>query len=158
MGQLRTAKAGDVGAFPGSKFVVDNTPPISQCQEARIEDAPANIIDGQPTVTKVGSYAGIDLAGKTVMIGGTTSDDGTYNILSNTDDVLTTDHTFQTTEAVPGLQVKDVGQTYLTRNEASFIRFIESQGKAHTTKGGQLYTDTPSPPLNAACSDTFDPQ
>lgn len=158
MGQLRAAKASDRGAFPASTFVVDDTPPITQCQETKLSATTCTITAGMPTITKVAAFIGIDLAGKEVVIANVGPDDGTYNILSNTDDVLITDHTFAFSETTGIIDVQDVGQVYLTRNESSFTRFIENEAQAHTTKGGQLFTDTPSPPMNAACSDTFDPQ
>lgn len=158
MSQIRTAKAGDVGAFPGSAFVVDDTPPIAQCQETQISEVEGEITNGQYTLTQVGVFAGLDLTGKTVTIAHPVPEIGTYNILSNTDDVITTDHQFGTTNGSTDYTIQDPGQAYLTRNESSFQRFIENQGKAHTTKGGQLFTDLADPPMDDACSDTFNPQ
>lgn len=157
MSQLRTANAGDRTAFPGSTFVIDETPPITQCQEAQISEINASFVSGQVTITKVGAFVGIDLTGKTVTVSGTVQDNGTFNILSNVDDVITTDHTWFGNDNFATITVQDPGEAYLTRNESSFTRFIENESRAHTTKGGQLFTDTPSPPMNNACSDTFDP-
>ena len=158
MSQLRTAKAVDVGAFPGSTFVVDDTPPIAQCQEAQISQVNATVLILQFTIDKTGAFAGINLAGQKVTVTNTIADNGTYNVLSNDDDCLTTDHEFQANDASTTITVQDAGETFLTRNEPSFQRFIENKGKAHTTKGGQLYTDVASVPMADACSDTFDPQ
>ena len=157
MSQLRLAKATDLEDFPGCESVVNDTPPEAQCQETQIVAATVDIVNGQVTVTKVGAFVGIDLAGKKVTISLSTSDDGTYNILSNTDDVLITDHEFGTTEAIATATCHDDGQAYLTRNESSFIRFTENLGNAHTTVNGQLYTDVATGPLAAACSDTYSP-
>ena len=158
MSQIRIAKRGDVQAFPAAAFVIDGSPPIAQCQETQINEVNATITTGLYTITKVGAFAGIDLAGKKVIVSNSTSDNGVHNILSNTDDVLTTDHQFQDDEVDITISCFDFGQAYLTRNESSFIRFIESQGKAHTTKGGQLFTDVADPPMDDACSDTWSPK
>lgn len=159
MSQLRNAKAGDLGAFPGCTFVVDNTPPNTQCQETEINEINCTVTAGLPTITKVGAFIGIDLAGKKVDTGNINPpDNGTWNVLSNTDDVLTTDHVFTVTGATGTIDVYDLGHAYLTRNESSFQRFTENAGKAHTTKGGQLFVDVAAGPLSGACSDTFDPQ
>ncbi len=158
MSELRTAKAGDLTAFPGSVFVVDDTPPIAQCQEAQINEAGGSITTGQPTLTKVGAFVGIDLTGKEMSTNLPGPQGGPMQILSNTDDVVTTDYTFITTEGGVGFLINDVGQAYLTRNESSFQRFTENEGKAHTTKGGQLFVDVAAGPMAGACSDTFDPQ
>ena len=158
MSQLRTAKAVDVQAFPGSTFVVDDTPPIAQCQESQLVEALVPLSSGDNFLEKAGIFTGINLAGKKLDITASTNNDGTFNVLSNTDDIVIIDHTISGPPGTCTLTVHDVGQAYLTRNEPSFQRFIENEGQAHTTKGGQLFTDTPSPPMNAACSDTFDPQ
>lgn len=157
MGQLRLARAQDLDDFPGCASVVDNSPPIAQCQETQIVAATVDIVNTEYTVTKVGAFAGIDLAGKKVTITLSTTDDGTYNILSNTDDVLITDHAFTTTEAIATATCHDDAQAYLTRNESSFARFAENLGNAHTTVNGQLYTDVATGPLANACSDTYSP-
>lgn len=158
MSQIRTAKAGDVGAFPGAQFVINGTPPNTQCQETQIIEVNVATTSGQPTVTKVGAFAGIDLADKQVIIVGSTVDDGIHQLIANTDDVLTTDHTFGTTEAIATAVIAEPGLGYLTRNESSFIRYIEHQGQAHTTKGGQLFTNLTDPPMDDACSDDFLPE
>ena len=157
MGQLRLAKKTDLEAFPGCLSVVDDTPPEAQCQEAQIVSAAVDTVDQSPNVTKVAAFVGINLAGKSVTIAGSSTDDGTYAILSNTDDVLVTDHTFTTTEGIAGATCHDTGQAYLTRDEASFIRFVENLGNAHSTINGQLYTDVATGPLANACSDTYAP-
>ncbi len=158
MGQLRTAKAADLGAFPGSTFVVDDTPPIAQCQEAQIDEANAAVVMGSPLVTKVGAFAGLDLAGKEVSSDLGPPNNGAFLIISNTDDVLTTVHTYTVNDPTVAITVHDAGETFLTRNESSFQRFTENEGKAHTTKGGQLFVDVAAGPMAGACSDTFDPQ
>ena len=157
MGHLRLASAQDLDDFPGCASVVEDSPPIAQCQEAQIVAATVDIVNTEYTVTKVGAFAGINLAGKKVTISLSTTDDGTYNILSNTDDVLVTDHAFTTTEAIATATCHDDAQAYLTRDEASFARFVEDLGNAHTTVNGQLYTDVATGPLAAACSDTYSP-
>ena len=68
------------------------------------------------------------------------------------------DHQTSGDEDFATVDVHDAGQAYLTRNQSSFQRFIENQSKAHTTKGGQLYTDITDPPMDDACSDTFNPE
>ena len=158
MSQIRTAKAGDVGAFPGSTFVVDGSPPIAQCQETQITLAGGLAVPGEYTITKVGLFAGINLAGKKVTLTAPPGDVGTFNILSNTDDVITTDHQMVDGGPVYAGTIHDAAQAYLTRNESSFQRFIEAQAKAHTTKGGQLFTDLADPPMDDACSDTWAPE
>lgn len=157
MSQLRLAKETDLRSFPGCHAVVIDTPPITQCQETQIVAPTVDTTSGEYTVTKAGAFAGIDLAGKKVTITLSTADDGTYNIISNTDDVLTTDHEFTTTESIATATCHDDAQAYLTRNEASFVRFVQSLGNAHTTLNGQLYTDVETGPLAAACSDTYNP-
>ena len=158
MSQLRLAKQIDLQAFPGCLSVVDDTPPIAQCQETEIIALTCDTVNGEYTVTKAAAFAGIDLAGKEVVITNSTTDDGTYTIVSNTDDVLITDHQFTTTEALATATCHDAAQAYLTRNEASFARFVEDLGNAHTTINGQLYTDVATGPLANACSDTYSPE
>ncbi len=157
MSQLRLAKAMDLQAFPGCAAVVIDTPPETQCQETEIVALTCDTINGQNTVEKTGAFTGIDLAGKELVITNSTTDDGTYTILSNTDDVLITDHSFTTTEALATATIHDAAQAYLRRNPNSFIRFIENLGNAHTMVNGQLYTDVATGPLAAACSDTYSP-
>lgn len=148
----------DLQAFPGCAAVVDDTPPIAQCQEAQINEAAGTIADGEFTITDVGAFAGIDLAGKEVEVTAPVGSVGTYGVVSNTDDVLLTDHQFGEASAVVAYTVQDIGQVYLTRNESSFARFIENLGNAHTTINGQLYTDVLTGPLADACTDTYAPE
>lgn len=157
MGQLRLAKATDLDSFPGCLSIVDNTPPIAQCQEAQISSAVGVIADGPVTITDVGEFVGIDLAGKKVTVTAPVGEAGTYGVISNTDDVITTDHAFGEVSAVCEYSVHDDGEVYLTRNESSFVRFVENLGNAHTQINGQLYTDVATGPLAAACSDTYSP-
>ncbi len=157
MGQLRLAKQTDLGDFPGCLSVVDDTPPVAQCQEAQIDSEVGVIADGPPTITDVGEFAGIDLAGKKVTVTAPVGSAGTYNVLSNTDDILTTDNDFGEVSAVVFYTVHDDGEVFLTRNESSFARFTEDLGNAHTTINGQLYTDVATGPLADACSDTYNP-
>lgn len=157
MAQIRTAKVGDVQSFPGATFVIDNTPPIAQCQETQITFVAADITNGSPVITKPVSFEAIDLAGKTVTVSAPPGSVGTYNIISSTHTSITTDHTFTETSAVCAGTCQDAGQAYLTRNESSFQRFLNSFPFPHTTKGGQVFTSAPNPPLNLACSDTFNP-
>lgn len=158
MSQIRTAKAADLGAFPGSTFVIDGSPPIAQCQETQITSGGAFGFDGLSTIELFNAFIGIDLTAKQVTITLSNFNDGTYDILSNTDSILTVDYVFQGDDFDFTIAVKDPGQAYLTRNESSFQRFIESKSKAHTTKGGQLYTDLADPPMDDACSDTWSPE
>jgi len=157
MAELRTAKPVDTGSFPACSFVIDGTPPIAQCQETEIAGATGTTTAAGSTMTDVGAYAGINLAGKTLQITAPVGNIGDYVVNSNTDDVLTLATTTPDASAVNVYTVKDTGQTYLTRDEASFIRFIEANGGAFTKVNGQVYTDIASPPLNAACSDTYAP-
>lgn len=158
MPQLRTAKAGDVGAFPGSNFVVDDTPPNTQCQETQITGIDGLSITDDIIVSDIEAFVAIDLAGKKITITAPPADVGTFNIISNAPNLVFTDHVFIETGPNVVYSIHDPGQAYLTRNESSFVRFIENEGRAYTIKGGQLFTDTPSPPMNTACSDTFNPQ
>lgn len=157
MPQLRLANATDIESYPGALAVVIDTPPETQCQEAQIDEAAGAVADGPVTITDVGAFIGIDLAGKKVTVTAPVGDAGTFNVLSNTDDVLTTDHAFGEVSAVAAYTVHDDGQVYLTRNPSSFTRFIENLGNAHSTVGGKLYTDVATGPLADACSDTYSP-
>ncbi len=157
MGQLRLAKATDLNAFPGCAAVIDDTPPVAQCQEAQIDEAAGAVATGQPQITDVAAFVGIDLADKKCTVTVPIGDAGTYAVLSNTDDVLITDHDFGEVSAVAEYTVHDDGEVFLTRNESSFTRFVENLGNAHTTVGGQLYTDVATGPLADACSDTYNP-
>ncbi len=158
MSEIRTARPADTGLFPGCTYVVDNTPPIAQCQEAQVSIVAASITTGQDTITEVGAFAGLDLAGKEVELTLPAPEAGTYGIISNTDDVLLTDNTFGATDAGGVACVsRDIGQAYLTRNESSFERFIQDAGKAHTKVSGMLFTDVAAGPMGGARSDTFAP-
>lgn len=157
MGQLRLANATDLEDYPGALSVVRNTPPIAQCQEAEIDEAAGTIADGLVTITDVGTFVGFDLAGKKVTVTAPIGEAGTYGVVSNIDDILTTDHAFAEASAATAYTVHDDGQTYLTRNPSSFTRFAENLGNAHTTVNGQLYTDMATGPLANACSDTYAP-
>ena len=157
MSQIRTAKSNDVAAFPGSKFVIDGTPPDTQCKEPQIASFAATIVNGLPTMTEIGLFAGIDLTGKEVQVFAPPASAGIYAVLSNTDDAITTDHTFTEDSGAAAATVQDPGENFLTRNESSFTRYIENAGQAHTTKGGQLFTDIPDPPMDDACTTTFNP-
>lgn len=157
MSQLRLAKGTDLETFPGCASVVVDTPPEAQCQEAQIAESLGTIADGPVTLTEATKFVGFDLAGKSVSVTAPVGEIGTYGVVSNTDDVLTTDHAFGEASAVVEYTVHDTGQVYLTRSPASFIRFTENLGNAHTTVNGQLYTDVATGPLAAACSDTYSP-
>ena len=157
MSQLRLAKQTDVEAFPGCQSIVVDTPPEAQCQEAQIDESLGTIADGPVTITEATKFVGFDLAGKSVTVTAPFGEVGTYGVVSNTDDVLTTDHAFGEASAVVEYTVHDTGQAYLTRNESSFTRFVENLGNAHTTINGQLYTDVATGPLAGACSDTYSP-
>ncbi len=157
MSQLRLAKASDTRSFPGCASVVVDTPPEAQCQETEISGATGTTTAVGFTMTDVAAYAAIDLAGKTLQITAPVGNIGDYVVASNTDDVLTLLTSTPDASAVNVYTVKDTGQTYLTRSESSFARFVESLGNAHTTIGGRLYTDVATGPLAAACSDTYSP-
>lgn len=157
MSELRLAKTTDIQNFPGCLSVVDNTPPIAQCQEAQIDESAGAVADGPATITDVGAFAAIDLTGKKVTVTAPVGDAGTYNCLSNTDDVLLTDHAFGEVSAVAAYTVHDDGEVYLTRNEKSFARFAQSLSAPFTFLNGQLYTTIATGPLAAACSDTYAP-
>lgn len=157
MSQLRLAKATDIEDFPGCAAVVNDTPPETQCQEAQIDEAAGSMTTGLNTITDVGAFVGLDLADKKITITAPVGEAGTFDVLSNTDDVLVTSQTFGTTDAAVAYTVHDEAQVYLRRNESSFQRFIENLGNAHTTINGQLYTDVLTGPLAAACSDTYAP-
>lgn len=157
MSQLRLAKVMDLQAFPGCLAVVDDEPPETQCQETEIAGAAGSITNGQFTLTDVGAFVGINLAGKILTVTAPVGEAGDYPVLSNTDDVITIGTAWGATDAAVVYTVHDTGQTYLRRNEASFIRFIENLGNAHSTVGGQLYTDVATGPLADACSDTYSP-
>lgn len=158
MSELRLAKATDIQAFPGCLSVSVDTPPEAQCQEAQIDEAAGAVADGPVIITDVAAFAGIDLAGKKVTVTAPVGDAGTYNVISNTDDVLTTDHAFGEVSAVAAYTVHDDGQAYLTRNANSFARFADSLGNAYSIVNGQLYSDVATGPLANACTDTYDPQ
>lgn len=157
MSQLRLAKAIDLINFPGCAAVINDTPPEAQCQETKITALTCDTVNLSYTMEKAGAFVGIDLAGKEVVVTNSSTDDGTYTIVSNTDDIITTDHQFTTTEALATAVCQDAGQAYLTRSQSSFIRFIENLSNAHATLNGQLYTDVLTGPLAAACSDTYSP-
>lgn len=157
MAQLRLAKATDLEDYPGCAAVVIETPPETQCQETEIAGATGTTTLAGDTLTDVGAFVGIDLAGKILTITAPPANVGDYTILSNTDDVLTLATTTAEASAVNVFTVHDAAQTYLRRNPASFVRFIENLGNAHTTVNGQLYTDVLTGPLAAACSDTYSP-
>ncbi len=157
MYKLRLANATDIDDFPGCISVMDKTPPIAQCQETQIDESAGAITDGSPIITDVGAFIGFDLAGKKVTVTAPVGSTGTFNVLSNTDDVLTTDNDFGEISAVVEYTVHDDGEVYLTRDESSFIRFVENLGNAHATVNGILYTDVATGPLANACSDTYSP-
>ena len=157
MSQLRLAKATDLQDFPGCAAVVIDTPPEAQCQESQVDEAAGSMTDGLYTITDVGAFVGLDLAGKKVTVTAPVGEAGTFGILSNTDDVITTDNQFGTTDAAVAYTCHDEGQAYLKRNVSSFQRFIENLGNAHTTINGQLYTDVLTGPLADACTDTYNP-
>lgn len=157
MPQLRLAKAIDIQDFPGCLSVVDDTPPIAQCQETEIDEVAGAITNGLDVIDDVAAFVGLDLAGKKVTVTAPVGEAGTYGILSNTDDQIVTDNTFGATDPAVAYTCHDNAQTYLTRNQSSFIRFVENLGNAHTTINGQLYTDVATGPLANACSDTYAP-
>lgn len=157
MGQIRRSTLMDKKAFPGATFAVNDTPPIAQCEETAIVVSAASITLGLPFLTKVGAFAGIDLTGKRLEVFFPPAGAGVFTILSNTDDVLTASSNMTATHAAANATVQDFAGFYLTRSESSFTRHIERLNKAHTVKGGQLFTDTASPPMAGACSITFNP-
>lgn len=157
MSQIRTARGSDIQSFPAASFVIDGSVPETQCQEAQIDEVAGSITTGLDTITDPGAFTAINLAGKKVTVTAPVGEAGTFNVLSNTDDVLTTDNTFGATDPATAYTVHDDAQVYLRRNEDSFIRYIEANSKAFAKVNGQLYTDTADPPMNAACSDTWNP-
>ncbi len=158
MGQLRNANAQDRNAFPGAIFAVQNTPPITQCREPPISQLAVTSIAGQPTLDKPNGWPNVDLAGKKCTIQVPVPNEGIYTILSNTDDQLILTTNLAASSGANNPLVHDFAGTFITRSVPSFIRHIESEGKAHTCKGGQLYTNIENAPMSGACSVTFDPQ
>ncbi len=158
MSEIRLARPADKALFPGAVYVVDDTPPTAQCQETQLSIVAASIATGLNTITEIGAFAGLDLAGKEVEVTLPAPEAGVYGIVSNTDDVLITDNTFGATDAGGVACVsRDVGQVYLTRSEESFARFIIAQAAAHTKVSGMLFTDLAAGPMAGACSDIFAP-
>ena len=64
MAQLRLAKATDLHSFPGCAAVVNEEPPETECQETEIAGATGTTTLAGDTLTDVGAFVGIDLAGK----------------------------------------------------------------------------------------------
>ena len=158
MGQLRVARSSDKAAFPGAAFVVEGTPPITQCEELTQSDSSVDWTIGESVIRNVSQLNQNNVIGKTVEISSSASDDGFHTILGQTDTTLTIDHTFIGSSATVIIDITDAPGQNLTRTPAGFQQFIHNAGKAHTTKGGQLFTDIASAPLAPACSITFDPQ
>ncbi|KKN03865.1 hypothetical protein LCGC14_1103420 [marine sediment metagenome] len=157
MSQIRTAKLADINAFPASSFVIDGIPPIAECQETEIAGATGITTALGFTLTEVGFFAGINLAGKTLSISSPPGNIGDYVVASNTDDVLTLETSTPDASTVNVYTVHDPAQVYLTRDEESFLRYIQENSAAHTNVNGRVYTDLADPPMNAACSDTWNP-
>ncbi len=147
----------DKKAFPGSTFVVNDTPPATQCTEDDIILFASITTAGQPFLTQVARFAGIDLAGKNLFLAVPPANAGNYTVISNTDDVLTVTPNFPATDAGNGGFVSDPSEALLTRSVQSFTRFIQANGAAHTSKAGQLFTNLPDPPMDDACTLVFDP-
>lgn len=159
MGQVRTAKTGDLNAFPGTAFVIDDTPPAAQCTEVQITlAAPTFVPAGNAITSAVPRMTDISVIGKKATIAGSPSDDGTYDITAETDSTITIDHTFVGNDGGCAVTCHDSGQAYLTRNMQSFAKYIHNQGAAYTIKGGQLYTNIADPPIDAACTTVWNPQ
>lgn len=143
--------------FPSSQYAIAGDVPKFQCRESQITFVNAVIFAGQTLILRVGAFAAIDLTGKKVTVTAPAPDVGLYNVLSNTNDRLFTDHTFIGAGPACAASVHDTGQLFLTRNLPSFQRYIESQARSHTTKGGILYTNTPTVEMQNACSLAFNP-
>ncbi len=157
MSELRSAKSGDLRAFPGSKFVIQDTPPITQCQETQIAGDRGFTGGLNNRLRDNEKFVGIDLTGKILTITSPPGNAGDYTVLSNIDRDIFVDTDLTTNSNDNVYTVHDPGQTYLTRNQSSFLRFIAEEDRAYTIKGGVLFTDVPDPPMEDACSDTFAP-
>ena len=158
MAQLRNARSGDKSAFPGAVFVVEGTPPDTQCEEPVQGDTSISWTIGESIIRNVSGLNSNNFIGKDCEVYSSDSDDGHYDVLAQTDTTITVDHVFVGSSALAALDFRDAPGQTLTRTPAGFQQFIHSQGKAHTTKGGQLYTDIASGPLAPACSLLFNPQ
>ncbi len=157
MGFIHAITTPDLQTFPAAVFKQAGSVPEAQCQESTLNVLGLTIVNGSPLMTKAANFAAVDLQGKEVVVTNSTTDDGTYNIISNTDDAVLTDHNFTTSEALPNGAFGDVAQAYLTRDLNSFGHFIHAEGGAYTIKGGVLYTDMVNFDLEPACSDTWNP-
>ena len=158
MSELRAAKTGDVEAFPGSAFVVVQTPPPSQCSEARIESI-TGTTTGAPDNLPIdfGKFDGEALTGKKVTIlTNPNGNIGTFGITGNDDSELTLDGD-PGTGAPTAYYIHNGGSLILTRDVQSFADFIHANGYAYTIKGGKLHTNIPSIDLQPACSILFAP-
>lgn len=158
MSQIRIAKAVDTAAFPGATFVVDGSPPITQCEETLIADGVPEWTATESTITISISLAAIDVVGSICRIIDSASDNGDWDIIAQNGQILTLDHVFVGLPGIATAVLRETAGAYLTRSQASFQKYIETQSKAHTTKGGQLYTDITDPPINGACSNTWNPE
>lgn len=158
MGYIRDLQSNpDIQAFPGATYEIDGDVPAAQCQEQRPQGPFYSISIGSPNVVQAGMFAEYDLTGKKIDILSTVSNNGTYNVLSNTDDYVVTDHIFTENDATVSIIVYDTGEVYITRNEASFLRFIQVQGATYTIKGGKIFTNLANPPMEDACTIAFNP-
>lgn len=158
MGYLKDIHSNlDIQAFPGAHFEIAGEAPLTQCSEAKIEGDHAFLVIAPPQLKDVGAFVSYDLTGKVcTVVSGPFAIPGDYDILSNTDDALTLATSPGDSPEVV-YYVHDGGSLILTRNIASFAKFIHAAGHAYTIKGGKLYTDMPSAQLKNACTILFDP-
>lgn len=143
--------------FPGATFVIEGEVPEAQCSEAKIESILGFSNGAEQKLREVGKFTGFALAGKHVTITLPAPIAGTFNIISNTNDILNTDQFFPDPVANINYFCHNGGSLILTRDVASFAEFIRNSGYAYTIKGGKLYTNIPSNDLQPACTILFDP-
>jgi len=157
MGQLRNATSQDRQAFPGSTFAINDSVPVGQCELPVIFDGGITWNIGQSVITMTEPISGMWLVGKALDIILSIADDGSYLIVDQNVQLLTINHVFVGPSGLSVADIFDPGLGWITRNERSFEKFVQSKNQAYTYKSGQLYTDTPDPPMQLACPTVFNP-
>ncbi len=158
MGYLKDIRSNlDIQAFPGARYEIAGEVPASQCSEAKIKGEHGETHAGFASLIDFGKFIGWNLAGKVCHITNPPINVGDYDITHNVDPEIYFVQEVPHTSFDNEYYITNGGELILTRNIQSFAEFFHAAGRAYTIKSGKLYTDTPIPDLESACTILFDP-
>lgn len=144
MGSLRDISAQqNIQTFPGATFAITGEVPGNQCAEAILEGIVGETAPFSDQLTENEAFRGHDLTGKKITITSPPTNVGTYNIIFNTDDIVTIDDDLFSSSNGNIWFCHNSGELRITRNASSFLRFLQTFDVLHDFPDSSIFDGDP---------------